>query len=1170
MVWSVIESFFREYGLVHHQIESYNDFVHSALPGIIEENRYIEVTEQGQTYKLEFSNVVFHRPVFKENTEEIKRVTPKECMDRNITYQSDVFVDVAFENSLGDTKVYKKVHIASIPVMVYSDLCNLQKYKHDRKKLAELEEDLYDTGGYFIIKGSPKVIASQERTAYNKVYVFFNKKTKPKLDIYAEIRSYSLSGAHSTLTQVGFIKSDISVVLPYIDLEPIPIGVVFRALGVESEEEMVKAMVPGGESELIDLVLPSLEHSWECDSADYALHYIGRRGKKFMSGAINTESTTETERAEAISYAKHLLSTELFPHLGTGEKSFPKKIFYLGYMVSRLIFAKTGRRKPEDRDHFANKRIATAGTLLAQQFYNSFRRLRTDITNTIERSIRNNSTIKVISLINSKIITTLLQGALSNNNWGGRGNNQGISQVYEKFNYAAGLSNMRKIVTPMSSEGGKIDAPRKLHSSHWGILCPAETPEGKKCGLIKNLALTALITTGSEPFALMEILETMNITPFSSSFTTSTTGVFVNGNPIGTTSTPQQIVAEIRNLRRGGGIDPETSISYDIQNKEISISTEAGRICRPLFIVENGELVLSKFNLGSSGSSEEPDWHTLVVNGIVELVDKAEEETLLLACTPKELEDMDPMRRMKITHCELHPSLMFGVGASIIPYPDHNQSPRNCYQASMGKQAIGVPGTNFRHIRKGKFHVLNYPQKPLASTKTAEIIGFNNLPAGQNAVVAICPWMGFGQEDSIIMNQDSIDRGFMNITTFMSFEGSIRRDKNEEFCVPCEERCNNFRGNISKLDPETGIVRKGAKVEKDDILIGKVTKAEEKAGMHRKPQTSVSVVYDHDWPGVVHSVQCGVNGEGYEYVRVVISQARVPVYGDKFSARHGQKGTVGMTYRSYDLPFTRDGIAPDILVNPLALPSRMTVGMLIEMLTGKKVAASSRVNSISVKKAFCLDDPEGQNVPDQSPGDSAASRYSEGDSAASRYSKFKSDGDATPFEEFSLRAICDELKALGFDEFGEERMTNGITGEPMKCMIFTGVCYYQRLRHMVIDKVHARSRGGRNMICRQPTEGRKYGGGLRCGHMERDCLLAQGASSFTQDRLMKQSDEYSMWVCKLCGLPAISISEGKDVPPRKECTLCQSNKVAMVKLPYATKLVMQEMMAMNVVPRLLT
>lgn len=1928
MVWPVVKSFFEENGLLRHQLESCNEIYLTNFQDIVLKHREFTAEFEGEKYTVEFGELVFERPVHKENSDEIRPVTPLECINRDITYKSDMFIDIEVTNPQGFRQRHRKVHCGSVPVMVKSELCNLYNIRNDKKRLAELREDLYDQGGYFIVKGMPKIIACQERSAFNTCYSFKNKKTVPKYVSYTEVRSCSLSGAHSTVVQVGIINGNITVVVPYIDMSQIPMGILFQALGSGDELDMSRYIVPDmTDVQLLALLIPSFEQSKACKGQTAALHYIGLRGKKFMSNKSKTsnlenskpktkeeiekeKAKQEKETADAISYATHLLSMEFLPHLGTGTESFIKKRFYLGYMIYKFLLVHLDRRPVEDRDHFLNKRPATAGQLLSQQFFSSFRRMKNEIINGIERNLRNNAVVNVPTLVNPKIITTSLMSALSNNAWGSRGKVSGISQNYDRFNMLAGFSNARKIITPMNADGGKVMAPRSQHPSQAYIVCPAETPEGKKCiwsktpistptglieigkmkngdrvitvnpethissvtkitdyfitkkriytlintggftidatrdhpfltqrgwqeikdviptedrvymkyvlqndevpisekvilknlrrirnvvnnyisfqneleelhllplienspvslilarltgymfadayignkgapyakfffgtkadvkefqkdvgqlgfvkkksrketstqsiggrvfnqtchiisytgafprlmmalgvpvgkkltqptvipdwikdgslaiqrefisgfqggdggspcymkrkgkknaynftfgdtsrhkdpkyvqsqveffewmkdilcklnivtheikikkspdsnnpeillpisnsmetfinymenvgyryadtkrkrgeavyfymrykrfiwekqialkeeinyrhdkgespieltrefgltsrqvhgmfeqkgketfpprtllniedflakyydgegcwfeidsitkgeivevadfttisdnhsfiangfvthncGLVKTMALTSLITIGSSPDALLEIMGVspnktgnMNIIPFdivaqSSSQVLKLPKVFVNGDQIGVTRFPQEITNELRYLRRNADLNPETSIAYNRLYNQVTISTEHGRICRPLFVVEKGKILLKEYHIRqiNKGKWDEPSvFVNLLSRGFVELIDKTEEEEAYIVSYPSQLDDLSQSERMQVTHCELNPSLMYGTGASIIPYCDHNQciernepvlmfdgsskpignikigdevitfnpetqqqsvskivhtysaptekkmyelttfsgrkikatydhkfmtsegwvpiedinpdetlvgislepspipftrqnrvwldedqfkkrcqkysirsgiiekhiqelkelnllplrdtddrlyilarlfgfcltdgsvfvtngvprisidfgkeysaslfeqdlsrlgipkvsvryyekvlhentlkawkvehsryissllialgfrpgkkttgkypvlqpwimdgnmltkreflsafqggdgcrirwnrtkvgfgfviaetskqscnkhrkslenmmtqivlllrefnievgdaiskeykkaedrvtvsykisnsqdnliryfdqigyrydvdkisssgitveyikllnsireerqvlankvkkmysdgenpseiaevlgkdikevrniyhsryktvgipklkdtqwsveswvkqvqvkettlfmpikakkcikstiiadittessnhsfiagngfcvhnSPRNTYEASMGKQAIGVPSTNFLFQRKGIIHVLNHAEHPIIYSKAAKYSGILALPSVQNTVTFVGQWYGFNQEDSIIMNQSSIDRGFMCSTVYMGFEGKIRPHLNEEFEVPLETECNNFKGNTAKLDRITGIIPEGTEVEDGDVLIGRTVKMDSLPTIHSKKKNNISVIYKHLLPGKVHAVERGVNGDGYEYYRVVIAQQREPILGDKFASCHGQKGTVGRKYRSEDLPFTEYGETPDIIINPLAFPSQL-------------------------------------------------------------------------------------------------------------------------------------------------------------------------------------------------------------------------------------------------------
>ena len=418
------------------------------------------------------------------------------------------------------------------------------------------------------------------------------------------------------------------------------------------------------------------------------------------------------------------------------------------------------------------------------------------------------------------------------------------------------------------------------------------------CGLVKTMALTSLITIGSQPDALLEIMGVspnktgvMKIIPFdvvseSSGKILGLPRIFVNGDLVGVTRFPREITNELRHLRRSGNLNPEISIAYNTLHNQINISTESGRICRPLFIVEKGKILLKQHHIKaiSEGQWDEPSvFINLLDRGFIELVDKSEEESAYITSYPSQLDCMSDEESLQVTHCELHPSLMYGSGAAIIPYLDHNQSPRNTYQASMGKQAVGIPSTNFIFQRKGIIHVLNYAEHPIVYSKAAKYSGIMALPTVQNASVFVGQWYGFNQEDSIIMNQSSIDRGFMCSTVYMGFDGKIRPHLNEDFEVPLETECNNFKGDTSKLDRITGIIQEGVEVKDGDILIGRTVKVDSVPTIHQKKKNNISIIYKHILPGKVHAVERGINGDGYEYYRVVVSQQREPILADKFA-----------------------------------------------------------------------------------------------------------------------------------------------------------------------------------------------------------------------------------------------------------------------------------------------
>ena len=1234
-VWSVIKAFFNENGLVRHQLESYNDFVHNISHKIFDTIRIWTVQEGTQLYTIEFENLFFQSPRLVESDGEETFISPMECLHRNCSYMAEVYMDVTISPPGVPSTRYEKILLGTIPVMVRSDLCNLYPILNDSTELAKKNECVYDQGGYFVIcsrnesgnLAQRRIICSPEKPACNKVFVFTHRKSPPRFEVYAEIKSSS-QFSHTT-TIVGTISKKIAVVLPWIESATIPLGVVFCGLGVTDPQEVLRYVLGEDRSspEVLELLSIALEASYECSTTEAALYYIGKRGKKFVASrdvetAITLEDPFEEEdrgeeialtksariKEEAISYAQHLLDYELFPHLGTTDSSGAtreKKCYFLGYMVSKLLKVITGQRRPEDRDHYAAKRVTAVGQLLGQQFLGALRRLQSEITLATRKALATKNTVNVLSWIKPSILTNAMVGALANNKWGVRGGSsatKGISQAYEQFNHAAGLSNLRKMVIPMAAEGGKIIAPRDLHGSHWMVCCPAETPEGKKTGLVKNLALTGLITLGtdSEPVRRIilagyfhksgeggaEALPTKSKGPDKlrrlRPHSAQGCKVLVDGDWLGNTKDTahtQELVAYLRNLRRGNNLSKEVSIAYDDLSDEIRITTDPGRLCRPVLIVHNNQIALKASTIEEL-QKQHLTWTDLMNQRVVELLDKAEEDSLLIAHFPSDLDRTSAggvwggRSPPQFTHCELHPSLMFGVGGSIIPFPNRNQSPRNCYQASMSKQSIGMPFTNYRQMMTGTFNTMAYLQKPLVMTRSGSILQFDELPSGQNAMVCVIP-RPINEEDSLEMNQSSVDRGFMVSYHWSCYYEELRED-GDFFGLPPSDTVL-MKGDSQWLD-EDGLVAPGVRVRNGDLLIGKFGKNPVRDP--KKPLVSHCVIYEHEWPAVVDRVQRGMTGDGYQYVRVMLVQKRIPVVGDKFSACHSQKGTVGILRHQIDLPYSvATGMTPDLIVNTLALPSRMTIGMLVELLVGKVVSAASVLHRVSIEhlhEAWGSSTSEGGTAKRRCSGSSADRPSSEGLGEApppqprpweQHYRHPDTHlGDATPFRQDDLDLLGPELAKLGFERSGEEMMINGTTGEMMKGLIFTGPVYYQRLKHMVIDKVHARARGPRTTISHQPTDGRGADGGLRVGVQERDCILGQGASRFVKDRMMEQSDEYRMWVCARCGLNVVVQEEANSI---HLCNVCGSRDVAKIRIPYGAKLLAQELMGMNIVARIL-
>ena len=1152
--WNVITSYFEEHGLVSQQIGSFNQFLDSNIQEIINENNLITIIPDTKynpnqkinsniKYEFEFGQLhVNDQPSYHNQTDENPTtIHPNEARIRNLTYESSMFIDVKSrekyfnsekktEEMRDEPKTHEKIFIGKIPIMVRSKFCSLDG-KNDIGRI-DVQECVFDQGGYFIIGGGEKVLVAQERMATNFVYVFRKRENSNVYSWQAEIRS-NLDGSNRPASQFsvkipGKPKGDklgkvITARIPYIR-QDINIIILFRALGLDQDKDILDHIIfDDNDTSMLELLRPSLENAFEIHRQSAALDYIGRRGAAESVG-----------QAKRISYATDILQREMLPHVSTLPNNESKKAFFIGYMVYRLANCALGRTNEDDRDHYGKKRLDMAGALFAGLFRQLFRRFTKETQATIKENIDHKKEPSFKNAIKSNIISHGLRYALATGNWGtnksGQVQKTGVAQVLNRLTFVSSLSHLRRLNTPLQKQG-KLTKPRQLHNTHWGMVCPAETPEGQACGLVKNLSMMAYVSVGTPSIIVQDALESLGTENLSEVHPTNIPGktkIFVNGSWIGITKEPEYIMKSLINKRRKDALNKEISIVNDYVNKEIKIYTDSGRSERPLFTVENNQLKIKKSQITQMNKyakdEKEEDVLTFdkcMQSGLIEYLDVEEEETAMIAMRFEDLKE-NKSYCSTYTHCEIHPSMILGVCASIIPFPDHNQSPRNVYQSAMGKQAIGVYSTNFNLRMDTLAYILFYPQKPLVTTRTMDYLHFKDLPAGINAMVAIMCYTGYNQEDSIIMNQSSIDRGLFRSAFFRTYQTDQKcsERKKETIEIPVKENTSGLRhGLYSKLDVD-GIISPSTRVSGDDIIIGK-TDTVLRNGVPietelKKKKKDISIPLRSSENGIVDTVMITDNYEGYRMVKVKCRSIRIPQIGDKFASRHGQKGTIGMTYRQEDLPYTIEGISPDIIVNPHAIPSRMTIGHLIECL-------ASKVASIR--------------------GD---------------------EGDATPFSDVTVDAISRDLHFIGYQKHGNEVMYNGFTGRKVNMLIFFGPTYYQRLKHMVDDKIFSRARGPVQILTRQPTEGRARSGGLRFGEMERDCMISHGAARFLKERLMDVSDKYRVHVCENCGL----IAEANIKAGSYFCRLCQQRKISQVYIPYACKLLFQELMAMHITPKM--
>ena len=1153
--FNVINSFLKQDNgeiLINHQLSSFNEFIEFYLPNILYQYNPIVNYYENNKYiiELSFNNYNLVKPTINENDGTIKTMFPNEARKRNFSYCSNLYIDllVKFKILNEETKNYdikiKKINrilIGKIPIMINSKYCVLKLNNYFNK--INIEECKYDLGGYFIINGSEKVIVSQERRAENKIYICKNTKSQSKYCLIAEINSIDNSVVSipktisiKILSKLENNGRQIKISIPHIKKD-IPIILIFYALGLENIENIINIILPDKNnpeySKFVQFLKPSIE---EVNNIDY------NDTLELLSKSINITSYTKDlfENKSNVEVIKIILEDEFLPHIG---KSFKKKQFFLGHMIYKLLLTYFNFNTYDDRDSYINKRINTPGVLLANLFRQYFIKLIKDIKININKEFNNGSwkatnditnlitTTNISKIIKNNTITTGLKYALATGNWGIKSinNKQGVAQVLNRLTYNSSLSHLRRINTPIDKTG-KMTTPRKLHNTQWGVICPHETPEGSSVGLVKNLALSCLITNYSPIEPIINILDNLNIKKLENCNYLNlldTTKIFINGDWYCITNCPDLIYSKLKINRRKGIISPYVSLTWDIKENKILINTDSGRLIRPLYIIENNKFIINN-KLNNLIVDNNIDWIHLIKGdfiknelGVIEYLDVEESNNSMIAINSKKLEMKNKVISYNYTHCELHPSLMLGILASVIPFPDKNQAPRNLFQCAMGKQAMGIYTTNYRFRFDTLGHVLYYPQKPIVNSKIMSCLPSDNLPNGINVIVAIGCFSGYNQEDSIIINKSAVERGLFVSTFFRTYKDQESKSQlsgeDEQFRRPDFNNTKNIKlGNYNKIN-DNGFVDINTKIEENDIIIGKVIPINKKNKEKLYKDSSTSIRSNES--GYIDDIITSKNGDGYTFCKVRTRSIRIPTIGDKLSSRHGQKGTLGMLLNQCDMPVSKDGIVPDIIINPHAIPSRMTIGQLMECLLGK----------VCVCKGLF--------------------------------------GDGTPFSKLKINDLEKILKENGFDKHGNEVLYNGQSGEQLNTNIFIGPTFYQRLKHMVNDKIHSRSTGPRVSLTRQPAEGRSRDGGLRFGEMERDCMLSYGASNFLKEVLLDKSDNYKMTLCDNCGL-VIPINYDKKI---SVCKHCKNNlEFSEVRIPYAYKLFLQELESMSIATRLNT
>ena len=1144
MEWDAVKSYFANgvRRLVDHQVDSFEDFIRNKLPLIIQSTAPITVWHEQDPvikkykyeFRLSFEKVTYMKPRIQEATGRVKPMLPMEARVRNFTYAAQMYADVRFtartykgpnlDTYDEESRVFEGISLGKLPVMLGSSLCLLKDYP---LSLKEYGECAHDPMGYFIIHGSERTILCQEKVADNRIMVFQSKKTSSKHTYSVEMKSL-----HESFTMPpkkleirlsskfnGFGYPLLACVPRF--REDIPAMVFFKALGVTADKDIAQLVWGGLDDPHVELLGASFRDCAELGvfTQDEAVAYLSNH----LQYGTNQE--------DKCAYVRQLLGSEYLPHVRFAGEVVginvhnARKCILTASMIRRLLLTDQGQIPLDDRDAYPNKRVVTTGALLTHLFRQLFQKVCNDTRNEFVQEVNNDSwkkgetprpmeilninnlyKILKLSTIEGKLKQALATGnftvqglGTSNSTSLSNATKVGVSQVLARMSYTSTLSHLRRIQTPVE-KSGKLLAPRKLHGTSWGFVCPVETPEGHSVGIVKNMSLMTCVSQHVPTNTVLHFLQDCkNITWLDTPRVYQGTAITLNGVIVGYTQNPKELTDKLRNAKHTFRLHPHISIAWYTLLNTIIIETDAGRLVRPVFRV------------GASFPEKGADWTTWL-KACIEYIDASETETLRVAFRK---EDVNPDH----THYEIHPSLIVGHMASSIPLSDHNQSPRNTYQSAMGKQAMCIYADNYAKRLDKNGYILCSLNRPIVETRPMNILKQHEMPYGMNAIVAIACYGGYNQEDSIIMNKSAVNRGFMRGLYYTMYKDEEHRNvtsgREEKFMKPSKHNTRKYKNTSYAAVGENGIPILNTTLQENDVVIGKCVNLRNDQGGYA--YRDASTTHKNSEPCRIDGVWTDKNSDGYPFVKVRVVSERTPQIGDKFSSRHGQKGTVGMLLNEEDMPFTAAGLRPDLIMNPHAVPSRMTIAQLMENIFGK----------VGVRRGTL--------------------------------------GDGTPYSHLKVEDLKKHMLELGLHSYGNEILYNGQTGEMMEAEIFMGPTFYQRLKHMVIDKKHSRARGPIVSLTRQPCEGRARDGGLRVGEMERDCMLCHGAAAFTKERLMDVSDPFQTGVCKTCGTLAI-VNEDEGI---YSCGTC-GNKTEFIQktLPYAMKLWMQELEAMHIVPRM--
>ncbi len=1073
----LLNAFKKQVGFVDHQITSFNEFIDFRLQKIIDAIGEIELeTPELAEFRIKLGKVRIQKPGIKEADGAWRRITPLEARIRDLTYSSPIYVEMVPVIN-GVEQEPQEVKLGELPIMVKSKLCMLDGMSEE--ELVENGEDPNDPGGYFIINGTERVIVMVEEVLYNR----------PVIETKGEAQTARINSEASGFVQRHLVERKGGIItISFANLKKMPIVVLMRALGLETDKEIIEA-ISTKPQELEETYFNLYEFD-DVKTPEDAKEHIGNNlripQKEYRDKRVND-----------------ILDKYLLPHLGQDKKVRREKALYLAKVVRKLIRLGLEHIEEQDIDHYGNKRLRQVSDFMEILFRSILLGkygLVSRIVYSYQKLVKRGKMPAIKSIVESDYLTKRIISHMATGQWvGGR---TGVCQRLERTNYVRTIAHLRNIISPLSSAQEHFEA-RALHATHWGRLCCEETPEGVNIGLRKYLAVLGVISTPASEKDRNLVLDMIKKE-------SGEIAIFMDGRVIGTTERPEMLVSRIREKRRNGLLSPYISVIWVPEFEEVHVNTDSGRLQRPLIIVDNGKPRLTEKHIELLEKNE-MTWGDLLRQGVIEYLDAEEENSALVALDAEHL-------TKEHTHVEIDKGVILGLSASLVPFAAHNRGDRVNFGAKMSGQSLGIYATNFDVRADTKSDVLVYTQTPLVSTCIGKEIGIEDHPQGQNVVIAIMSYKGYNMEDGVVMNKASVERGLGRSIFFRSYATEEKKYwgiEKDEIKIP-DKSIGGYRTEEAYAHlAKDGIINREIEVASGDVLVGKVSPLRffgpvESFMTETENRRDTSETIRHGEEGVINNVMVTETSNGNKLVKITVRSERVPELGDKFASRHGQKGVVALVMPEEDMPFTASGITPDIILNPHAIPSRMTIGQMLEIIAAKKAAMSGE------------------------------------------------EFDGSVFNGFDEQSMRSALIKLGFRDDGKEIMYDGITGQQLEARILVGPCYYQKLHHMVSNKIQARARGPVTLLTKQPTAGRVKQGGLRLGEMEKDCLIAHGAALLLKERF--SSDRYKVPICDKCGLVAVE----DRAKGRRYCAIDKKSKIIDVEMSYAFKLMLDELKCLGI------